>query len=460
MSSTNNHRSNIQVYRKKWNFNIGVIIFGVIFIYLVVTVLMYLTKTHVTPYEVREGSILKDNAYTGFIIRDEKVINSDKSGYINFFALEGSKVGAKTCIYTLSDSKLDLESTTSSDAKTLSSEEQQAVYMKIQSYVDGFEERKFSDVYNLKDNVSSTLLNQDSQEKQKQLTSLSSDNKSGVQLCYAASDGVILYSIDGYEDVTTDTVTEAMISKDGYKSTTIQDNTKITAGTPIYKVVSDNDWKIAILVSDDTAKELKEENSVKVQFPENDEVIWAEVSLKKSGNTNIAILSFDNSMVSFDTSRYTDLELITTDESGLKIPKSSVTKKDFYVVPVDYLTQGGNSNSTGVLIDKGKDNAEFQNVTVFYVDEKNQLAYLDPDVFGKNTILRKEDSSDTYTLGETKSLKGVYNINKGYAEFKKVKILCESDEYYIIEPDSVYGLTNYDRIALNGADVREDDVVF
>ena len=67
---------------------------------------------------------------------------------------------------------------------------------------------------------------------------------------------MILYAIDGYEDVTEDTVTEAMISKDGYKSTTIQDNTKISAGTPIYKVVSDNDWKIAIVVNDDTAKEL------------------------------------------------------------------------------------------------------------------------------------------------------------------------------------------------------------
>lgn len=460
MSNTNNHRSNIQVYRKKWNFNVGVIIFGVIFIYLIVTVLMYLTKTHVTPYEVREGSILKDNAYTGFIMRDEKVISSEKAGYINYFALEGSKVGAKTCVYTLSDSKLDLKDTTSGDTKTLSSEEQQDVYMKIQNYIDSFEERKFSDVYTLKDNISNTLLDQNSQGKQKQLESLSADTKSGVQLCYATSDGVILYAIDGYEDVTEDTVTEAMISKDGYKSTTIQDNTKISAGTPIYKVVSDNDWKIAIVVNDDTAKELKDENSVKVQFPETDETIWAEVSLKKSGNTNIAILSFDNSMVSFDTSRYTELELITTDESGLKIPKSAVTKKDFYVVPTEYLTQGGNSNSTGVLIDKGKDNAEFQNVTVFYLDEKKQVAYLDPDVFSKNTLLRKEDSSDTYKLGETKSLKGVYNINKGYAEFKRVKILCESDEYYIIKPDGLYGLSNYDHIALNGADVHEDDVVF
>ena len=49
--------TNIEVYRKRWNFNIGILIFGVIFIYLVVTILMYLTGNHVSIYEVREGPI-------------------------------------------------------------------------------------------------------------------------------------------------------------------------------------------------------------------------------------------------------------------------------------------------------------------------------------------------------------------------------------------------------------------
>ena len=35
--------SNIKVYQKKKHLNIGIAIFGVIFIYLLVTVLMYLT---------------------------------------------------------------------------------------------------------------------------------------------------------------------------------------------------------------------------------------------------------------------------------------------------------------------------------------------------------------------------------------------------------------------------------
>ena len=48
-----NNLTNIQAYQKKWHFNIGLVIFGVIFIYLLVTVLMYLTENHVSAYEVR-----------------------------------------------------------------------------------------------------------------------------------------------------------------------------------------------------------------------------------------------------------------------------------------------------------------------------------------------------------------------------------------------------------------------
>ena len=47
----------IQVYRKKWHLNIGVVIFGIIFLYLVVTVLLYLTENHVTAYEIGRAHV-------------------------------------------------------------------------------------------------------------------------------------------------------------------------------------------------------------------------------------------------------------------------------------------------------------------------------------------------------------------------------------------------------------------
>lgn len=456
MSKKNN--SNIQVYHKRVHFNVGMIIFGVIFIYLLVTILAYITSNHVTAYEVRDGSILKDQTYTGLIIRNETVVNAEADGYINFFALEGSKVGAQTCVYTISDEALNLDSNSSDDTENLTADQQSVIYSKIQSYNDNYNANRFSDVYSLKDNIYNALSGQSSKSKQNQLADLTAD--SSVKTYNASTDGIILYTVDGFEGVTSDTVTEAMIEKEGYKSTNLQDDTKVTAGTAIYKVVTDNNWSIAIVISQDTAKELADVSSVKVQFPDTSETFYATVKVKKDGNTNIAILSFDNSMVQYATSRYADIELITTDESGLKIPESSVTEKTFYTVPVEYITQGGNSSSTGVLVDNGTDNAQFISTNVYYLDNDTNMVYLSTDDLKKNAILKKADSTDTYTVSETVALKGVYNINKGYAEFKPVSILCESDGYYIVESDSVYGIVNYDRIALQGSTIKENDIVF
>ena len=99
---SDNKLTNIQVYRKKWNFNIGIIIFGVIFVYLVITVLTYVTAKHISVYEVREGSILRDNSYTGIIIRQEEIVDSQEDGYVNYFVTETSKVGKKTNVYSIS----------------------------------------------------------------------------------------------------------------------------------------------------------------------------------------------------------------------------------------------------------------------------------------------------------------------------------------------------------------------
>lgn len=455
-----NKLTNIQVYRKKWNINIGVIIFGAVFIYLVVTVLLYLTGNHVTAYEVREGSILKDNAYTGFIVRDETIVQAESDGYINYFALEGSKVGAKTRVYTLSDKKLELTSNTNEESLELTSEEQNSILMKTQSFSENFREEQFSDVYTLKNNITNVLESKSNQSRQAQLDAMVAEGNNDLQVYTAVSDGIILYSTDGYENITTDQVTEDDISKANYESKNLTDNTKIKAGDPVYKLIRSNDWSVVILLNDETAKELADVNRVKVSFSKDNETTYAGFSIQTKKDTSYGILTFDSSMIRYAEERYLDLELILEDESGLKIPKSSVVTKKFYTVPKDYLTSGGNSSGTGVLVDISKDQSQFQSVEVYYSDEESNLVYLDYDAFDSNTVLKKPDSSETYELTKTKKLKGVYNINKGYAIFRQVQILCESDEYYIVASGQDYGLTNYDHIALYGDSVRTDDVVF
>ena len=209
--------TNIQTYRRRPHFNIGIVIFGIILIYLIITVFTYFTSKHVSVYEVREGSILRDTAYTGLIIRNEQIIASEADGYVNYFSPEGSKVGARTDVYTLSNEKLNFRETGSDGQAVLSADEQAALLLKIQSFSENSDDAQFRDVYTLKDNINNVLESKSSQSRQAQLKEMLAQNQTRLNVYKAASDGIILYSLDGFENVTAEEVTEAMLSKENYK---------------------------------------------------------------------------------------------------------------------------------------------------------------------------------------------------------------------------------------------------
>lgn len=55
------------------------ILFALVFLYMIVTVFLYFTSKKVSIYEVRKGSIVKDNSYTGLILREEVVVPAEKA---------------------------------------------------------------------------------------------------------------------------------------------------------------------------------------------------------------------------------------------------------------------------------------------------------------------------------------------------------------------------------------------
>ena len=252
--------SNILKYRKRKHLNIGIVIFGIIFVYLVATIVMYITAPQITVYEVRQGSILKDNAYTGLAIREETVVYADASGYVNYYAEDTSKVKVGTKVYTLSDEKLEFEEASSSDAQqTLSAEEKNSLMLKIQSYNNQFQENDFSSTYQLKNEIQNSLNKITSQSKTDQLNAMiSSGAYSNLILKTASKDGIIAYTTDGMEDLTLDTVTLEQLQKLNYKKNEFTSNQKVTAGDPVYKLVTDDNWCLLLEVSEDTRDVLAE----------------------------------------------------------------------------------------------------------------------------------------------------------------------------------------------------------
>lgn len=236
---------------------------------------------------------------------------------------------------------------------------------------------------------------------------------------------------------------------------------KISSGSPAYRLITSENWSVVIPLKKDTAKEFQKSDlqNVQVRIDKDSEKMWSAFSVLERDGNFYGVLTFDNSMIRYASERFLNIELILEDECGLKIPKSAVVEEQFFVIPHDYITNGGNSSLEGVMVLDSKGTASFQAVDIYDTSDDGEV-YLSRDQLKSGTVIVKPDSSDTYTIDTQKPLKGVYNINKGYAIFKKVSILCESDEYYIVQEGDSYGLSNYDHIVQNGAGVSSDDVVF
>ena len=454
-----NKSINIKKYKAKRGLNVGTVIFAAVLIYLLANIILSLTSKKLTTYEVREGSILKDNSYTGLALREEIVVPCDSEGYINFFENNGSKLGYGSKTYAITTDQLDFDSEKDQEAKELSAKEKDDFVMRIQNFNESYSSQKFSAVYSLKNEIDNIIYKSSAQTKNSQLDSFISNNNIPAVTYTSNDNGIMGYTIDGYEGVTPDTIEKKHFDASNYKPINRKDNDQVSKGDPAYKLVTDEKWFIMIPISKETAKELEEKKVIKTRLNKENINIWADFSIEKIKGDYYGKLEYNNSLIRFVNDRFIHVELIVEDESGLKIPKNAVVEKECYEVPEKCITSGGNTSDTGVLLKGRNNNVKFQEVKVLKNGE-NGTVFIGADDFKENSTIVVPDSNDALVLKDKKTLTGVYNVNKGYAEFTQVTILCESDDYYIIKDSDLYGLHNYDQIAQDANSVKEGEIIF
>ncbi len=450
MASQNQNK--IVKYRKPLNINIGTVIFAVILVYIVFCVFTYFTSRHVVWYEVQAGSLSTNNIYEAVAIRDETVVNAVDAGYINYFAREGARVAVGDLVYTVDESgKLaDYIGTNATGENSLSPTDLSELKSEIVGFTNSFDRRNFSTVYDFKYDMEGTVVKLSNYSILESIDSLQSSELAGlIKQCMASSAGIVVYSIDGYEELTLEQMTKEVFDKTNYEKSQLLGNDLIAAGDPVYKISSNEDWSLVIQTDAKRAEELLEAEYVRVRFLKNQEISWGKVD------------TFTNSMITFANDRFVDIELILEDENGLKIPNSSIVEKEFFIVPKAYVTKGGNSGANGVLretyTEEGEATTEFVEATIY--NETDEEYYLDNASLQIGEYIVMPESTEKYALSKRGSLIGVYNINKGYADFKQINILYNNDEYSIVESNTAYGLNVYDYIVLDATTVSEDELI-
>lgn len=469
--SHNSRKQNgkISKYRRPLNLNIGMIIFGVIFIYVVVCVILYFQTSHIVRYEVQEGSLVTNNIYRGVVIRDETVITANTAGYVNYYAREGERVAKNDLVYIVDETGRLNESLESMalEENSLSNKELAEFRDEIVYFVHSFDRKNYSTTYDFKYSLQNTLMKLANANMLENLNGYGGVNGANiVNYSYAPRTGIVAYWTDGYEELTAKQVTSDIFDNEqrDYRKELLLSNTLIAVGDPVYKLSTNENWSIVIPVEPERGAQLLKNDYIKIKFLKNQYEAWGRVELLSNvdGNTYLQ-LSFTNSMITFLSDRFLDVELIVEDETGLKIPQSAIAQKEFFLIPEDFVITSGTNGRGSIIrqcyLEDGTISSEMLEIDLYNFDDETKEYYLDSSFLNLGDVLYKLDSQETFTVSKRATLIGVYNLNKGYADFKQINILYQNDEYAIVKSNTRYGLSVYDYIAMDASTVSDDQFI-
>lgn len=475
------------VIKKLLTYNIATIMFGALFVYMIVTVILYSTSSHVTSYQVTVGPLTKNPVCTALAIREEQIVPAGASGYVEYYAREGMQVRKNGSVYAITNTRKEVKSV------ELSEEQLEKMRSNMANFSYGFSGSDFYDAYSFKYELQGSILQAAGIMEQGSADSkgeTDTDEETGAlvgeevgsvvalgrQSVYTAPEaGIVVYSTDGYESLTTENITEEAFSEKSYKKTDLLTSKEIAAGDPVYKVITSENWTLMVPLTDKLAATLSGRESVKVKFTKDGESQNGSLSIVQIGNQKAARIQLKNGMPRYASDRFLEVELVINTQSGLKIPVSSVVEKEFYTIPRDFLAQGDNGEGKGFIREvdgKSSSVTEFVDAVIYKeVNSKGQeigwgeeedtsgYCYVDKETFEEGDVLKKPDSSETYTVKETDKLQGVYGMNKGYAVFRQINILDQNEEYCIVSQGTSYGLQAFDYIVLDGESVKEEEIL-
>lgn len=458
------NNNNIIKFHRQIQINIGFIIFGIIVLYVMFHIFSYLTSDSITVYEVTEGTIAKDTSYRALALRQEEVVTAPASGDIFYYAANFDQVGVRTNIYSidttgtitekLKDSNQNLEVLTKGDLSKLTTS--------IRDFIYDYDGNQFQKVYAYKTDLDSDLQQYYSvnmlQEMEGEITQAQQQGK--FTYYKAPVPGTIVYQTDGMEGTALENITADSFDSKNVTITNLKHQKQVKEGQAVYKIVTSDRWNLVFEIDKKSAKKfMKDETEyVQLRFLEDNASTWAACVIKKQDGKYYMVLSLDDGVSRYAGSRFLHIALMLDEQSGLKIPNSAIVEKPFFTVPKAYFFKGNDSDQNGLMVKGDNGKTELVIPTVYY--ESDDAYYIDSEKVSADTVILKPDSSDTYRIGSaTAKLQGVYNVNKGYAVFKQIEILYQNEDYAIIEKGTSYGIASFDHIALQGNQIKENQMI-
>lgn len=311
-------------------------IFALVLIYIICFVVLYISKSKVQTYEVNTGSLTNNAVYTAIALRSESVYYSPYSGNINYYQRENTRVKKGDTVYSVDETGRVsdiLAGYNKVGENSLSKQNLADIKSTLNNYKNDYDGSDFSYIYDLKSDLNAAVLQSINENIMNNIDSIieSTGSRDLFRTIPAETNGIVVYSVDGYESKEPETITSSDFNKDNYNKSNLKAESIMVTGNPAYKMVTSENWYLMIkLNQDDISKYgLQSKKTIDIKVKKDNMTFTCGFSIIEKGDGIYGRLSLDSYMIRYASERFLDIELVTTGKSGMKIPVSSVTENDF-----------------------------------------------------------------------------------------------------------------------------------
>ena len=379
---------------------IGTFLFAAVFCYLLISMIAYMSKNHIAPYEVSEGTIVEDSVYTGVIVRQETSVESPRSGYLNYYLDDKSKSGRDQHVCAISGK--DLKNRLTGKDKTgekLSSAQESVMLSGIQNYLTTVTRHDYSKLHELHEEIESNSGITSADYAAEQIEQFVEEG-SDIDYVDAPADGLVVYMTDSLDGLTQDKISEDTFDQKSYSENGLRQSSKVKKGEPVFKIITDENWAVIFPVKKEIEEKIKNKKMIETRIGNSPHSIWGKCKIIERDGKKYGRLTYASDMLMYASQRFVSVELILQNDTGLKLPRSSVAEKAVYEIPEEFVITDPDTQRTGVQKVGEDGSRRFAAFDVFY--RQDGYVYAKMSVFDKGQIIGKDNDDKTYQIGKKK----------------------------------------------------------
>ncbi|MGN1085119.1 MAG: HlyD family efflux transporter periplasmic adaptor subunit [Lachnospiraceae bacterium] len=458
-------------FRTRREVNIGLVVaFGVLII-LILNIYRYFTTPHLSVYEVQAGSAGSESKAVAMILRAETVYRTDQAGYLNYYYREGARIAKGAKVYSLNDSS-DLQNllTMNEENSMLTENDLGRLKSDVRAFCAKYSDAAFSESYKLREDFLSDYLRYRDVSMLDAITEGSVTTVGGLRTVYAPESGSVTYYSDLYDGYTVERITGEEFLQE---NRTVPERSKPTGLSAIdsfaYKLVTDDNWQLVISLDEDSFRRLQTGGDTVTFRISGDSALYRKPyeTLFINGG-HYLLVEMERYVTDYFSERFLDITLSFNAEEGLKIPGTSIVEKEVYQIPERFVMAGGmgDEDSVGVSVEcfdeaSGEVKPDYRPISpLFFEDGYYYVAAeaLDSGSYINSSGLTAEpERAMLYSF--LTNLEGVYNMNQGYAVFKRIERITDLEDYILVRSGLAGGVALYDHIVLDVSAVTKDVIL-